>query len=268
MSVALASRSTRAISKSLIKTYRTAEDYRRYVAENAARQKTLAEFYRKYRRYFGHSVLDLGCGGGVLAKVLEPTGRSYLGVDANPDMIKEARRAAKAMHSTGRFLLADIRRARIAGTFDTVTLLGNSLAHLSLSDLNDLLSRRSGNVHRGSTFLMDYRDLIAMFWRGSWTQTKVQTFVRGRVVHRATALDLKDGRLRMRARPTSGKWTLDWAHAIWSPFIMETLMRFHGWRLIRRSSETQDRGAKAVAEHYVEVYRFDPGGAALRVQTD
>lgn len=240
----------------LVKMYRTAEDYHRYTWENAKRRRSLQALVRKYRRYIGRRVLDLGCGGGVLGRVLESTGRTYLGVDANPDMIREARRGAAARGSKERFLLGDITRLRLPGRFDTVTVLGNSLAHLSVAQMERLLRRLDANVHPGSTFIVDYRDLVAMFWQGTWTRVVVQTHVVGKVVHRARVLDTGEGRLRMRARPAQGRWVLDWTHAIWSPFILEGLMRAHGWRLADRSPVRAKGGAAKVPEHVFEVYRF------------
>ena len=188
--------------------------------------------------------------------VLARTGRSFVGVDAYPDMIRQAREAAKDSDFGQRFLSGDICRAKVSGRFDTVTLLGNTLAHLTLKEMDELLRVRKANVHRNTTFLMDYRDLIAMFWHGSWSSVKIQTHVVGKVVHRATKLDLERGILEMRARPSTRRWVLDWGHAIWSPFILEVLMQLHGWRLVHRSPRIAEKGAKAPLEHYVDIYRL------------
>ena len=237
----------------LVDIYRTADDYRRYTSENPERLRAMESFYSVYRRYIGRRVLDLCCGGGVLGRVLEQHRREYIGVDANPDMIREARKAAREARSKQRFVLGGVARVRITGQFDTVTLIGNSLAHFTVGELDQLLLRRRTNVHVGSTFIVDYRDLVGMFWSGTWTKVKVQTFVRGKVVHRATLLDLDHGRLAMRARPASRKWVLDWAHAIWSPFIVESLMRSHGWRLVNRMPR---RSGAAIPEQVYDVYRL------------
>jgi SAM-dependent methyltransferase len=245
------------VDRNLVQIYRTGDDYRRYTLENPDRRRAMDSFFATYRRYIGHRVLDLCCGGGVLGRVLEQHGRDYVGVDANPDMIRAARKAAKDAGSDQRFVLGDVARARIPGEFDTVTLLGNSLAHLNVDDLDEVLRRRRGNVHPGSTFFLDYRDLIGMFWQGTWSRKKTQSVV-GKVVHRTTSLDLERGRLEMRARPSSRKWVLDWAHAIWSPFILESLMRSHGWRLVSRTPSRSKTAAARVPESYVEVYRLAP----------
>src|SRR5579864_693241 len=243
------------MNRDLVQIYRTADDYRRYTFEDAGRRHAMESFFDTYRRYIGHRVLDLCCGGGVLGRVLERHGREYLGVDANPDMIRAARKAAKDEGSDQRFILGDVARARVEGEFDTLILIGNSLAHFNVRELDDLLLRRRANVHPGTTLILDYRDLVGIFWQGTWSRAKTHNVV-GKVVHRTTSLDLETGRLVMRARPRSGKWVLDWTHAIWSPFIIESLMRGHGWRLVSRTAPRPKRGASTVPEFCFEVYRL------------
>lgn len=237
----------------LVDLYRTVDDYRRYTTDNPERRREMQSFYVAYRRYIGRRVLDLCCGGGVLGRVLQQHRREYVGVDANPDMIREARTAAREPGSTQRFVLGDVARVRITGRFDTVTLIGNSLAHFTVGELDELLRRRRANVRAGSTLILDYRDLVGMFWSGAWSKVKVQKLVGGKIVHRATLLDLEHGRLAMRARPASRKWVLGWTHAIWSPFIVESLMHGHGWRLVNRMPR---RSGAAIPEHVYDVYRL------------
>jgi SAM-dependent methyltransferase len=245
------------VNRHLVDIYRTGDDYRRYTWDDSGRRESLASFYDVYQRYLGKRVLDLCCGGGVLGRILEPTGRSYLGVDANPDMIREARKAAKAAGSKQRFVLGDVTGAHIPGQFDTITLIGNSLAHFNVQDLDELLRQRRGNVHSGSTFIVEYRDLVAMFWQGTWSRVKIQTHVRGKIVHRTRLLDLESGRLALRARPSSRRWVLDWAHAIWSPFILDMVMRSHGWRLLHRSPPRPRSPRAAIPESIMDVYRLE-----------
>lgn len=237
-----------------MRTYRTGDDYRRYTLDSADRRAGLKSLLDQHRRYIGRSVLDLGCGGGVLGALLAPTGREYLGVDANPDMLREARKTGL------RFLEADITRDRIPGRFDTIALLGNAMAHFTITDMDRLLGARRANARPGSTFVVDYRDLIAMFWQDSWTSVKVTTHVRGKITHRVRVVDLEKGTLELRARPSTRKWVLDWSHAIWSPFILETLMRHHGWLLLHRSGLRVPAGRSKIPEGYADVYRLEAAG--------
>jgi hypothetical protein len=81
--------------------------------------------------------------------------------------------------------------------------------------------------------------------------------VRGRITHRARLVNLEKGTLDLRARPSTRKWTLDWSHAIWSPFIVETVMRHHGWLLAHRTPPKPRAGASRIPEYYVDVYRLE-----------
>ncbi len=65
----------------------------------------------------GASVLDIGCGNGIIAHLLAKAGYRVLGVDVAPSAIEQARRS----YGTGpnpRFSVADITRGRIDETFD------------------------------------------------------------------------------------------------------------------------------------------------------
>lgn len=241
----------------LVRVYQTAEDYRRYVVGDPERTRALSAFYHRHRRYFGNRVLDLACGGGILGSVLEPTGRRYVGIDINPDMIREARNAAAARGSPQRFLLGDAVRARIPGRFDTLTLLGNSLGHLTASEMSELLRRRAINVRKGTTFLIDYRDVVNMFWNGRWSHGPyVETHKRGKVVHRTRRVDLERGTIFIRARSASGRWSVDLTHTIWSPFILEALMGARGWRLVRRLPGLRASRPHTEVDYWEDAYRF------------
>ena len=239
----------------LRRVYRTGDDFRRYSWQDEKRRHTLIALFRRYRRYFGPRVLDLGCGGGVLGLVVDGAGLSYVGVDGNPDMIREARTWARRRGSKARFLQGDLGTFRLAGQYDTITVLGNTMAHLTVDQFDRLLARLAHHVGPGCLLLIDYRDLVAMFWNGTWTHVKVQTFVRGRVTHRTRLVDLRSGRLEMSARSSSGRWRLRWSHAIWSPFILESMMRSRGWRLVQRVVSRSSGQGDQPPEAYLDVYR-------------
>lgn len=243
---------------SLVRYYRTAENWRRYTPEDAERSRALLELYRSHRRYFGERVLDLACGGGVLGAILEGTGRRYLGVDLNPDMILAARAAARERGGGSRFLRADIAGAGIPGRWDSLTLLGNALCHLSTHQMGTLLRHRRVNVHPGTTFLVDYRDVVGMFWSGHWDRRPHVQWRpgRGKITSRTTSVDFEEGVIRITARPSWGTWKTEVTHALWSPFILEPLMRAHGWRRIRREMGTSPPEGEPDPDRWFEVYRY------------
>lgn len=244
------------MDRQLARFYRTAESYLRYVPSDLERRKELLSLYRRFRRFFGAKVLDLACGGGVLGWVLEPTGKTYVGIDVNPDMLREARRAARDRGSHQRFLQGDITTARIPGRFDTLTLLGNALGHLRVAEMEELLSRRTANIHVGSSFLIDYRDVVAMFWDRAWKRVYTQTHKRGKVVCRTRRVDFRKGSIYIDARPARGSWVVNYTQAIWSPFILEPLMKSHGWSLEFRSLGRPYVVGTRDPFSWVEVYRY------------
>lgn len=245
------------MDRSLVRYYRTAENYRRYLVSDPNRYAELTRFFHAHRRYVGRSVLDLGCGGGVLESIVAPSGRRYVGVDVHPDMLRAARAAARARGSTARFLRGDITRLRVRGRFDTLALLGNALGHLSVGEMVELLRLRAANVHAGSTFLLDYRDVVGMFWRGSWTRGPfVQRHKRGTIVSRTRSVDLEEGRIHIRARPASGRWSVEFTQSIWSAYVLEALMRAHGWKLVHRTPGRSVPDGRPEPDRWEEVYRF------------
>ncbi|MDE1836896.1 MAG: methyltransferase domain-containing protein [Euryarchaeota archaeon] len=220
----------------LVKYYRTAENWRRYTPADEDRTNALSAFVEANRASFGKRVLDLACGGGVLAVVLDPTGRAYVGVDLNPDMIRAARSSARARNSRSAFVLGDITKVPVNGRFDTVTLLGNALCHVNTRGMLELLEHLASHVHRGSRFLVDYRDAIGMFWRGHWTRRPyVQRRPgRGTITSRTTDVDFEAGVIRITATPSRGGWSTKLDHAMWSPFVLEPLMAAQSWELVKR----------------------------------
>ena len=244
------------MDRQLVRFYRTAENYLRYAPGHEGRTRELSRFYQRYRRYFGRSVLDLACGDGILGRVLERTRRTYVGVDANPDMLREARKSLSTRQSGQRFFKGDISTVRIGGRFDTVTLLGNALGHLNVEEMDELLHHRRSNVHPGSTFLLEYRDVVEMLWKRVWTPVYVQTHKRGKVISRTRFVDFSKGRIHIQAKPARGNWTVEYTQALWSPFILDQVMKSGGWTAVSPSTNRVSSVGGADAFSRVGVYRY------------
>lgn len=252
-------RPMRSRRRSLVRYYRTADRYHRYTTQAPDRTRDLARLVRRLRRYLGHDVLDLGCGGGVLGYLLEGSGRRYVGVDTNPDMIRAARASAASRGSTQRFVLADASRARLRGRFDTFAVLGNTLGHWNPREFSDLLRARARNAAPGACFLIEYRDVVGLFWRRNWSGRLVQVHKAGRIVHRTVRVDFETGEVWIRARPSRGAWSATFTQAVWSPFILETLMASHGWRRVARWPERPPGKGRVGTDLWVDVYRKGSG---------
>lgn len=68
-------------------------------------------------------VLDAGCGTGRIAARLSELGYDVVGVDVDPTMLAEAKRAAPTLD----WRLADLSRLELDETFDVVVLAGNTI---------------------------------------------------------------------------------------------------------------------------------------------
>jgi len=216
--------------------YRQHDDFRRYLHTSEKRAKELSDLYRSNRRFFGKRVLDLACGGGILGFLVETKGHEYVGIDANPDVVKSAIGHARRAKSSNRFLLGDIRSAKISGVFDTITLLGNALTHFNIEDFVATISNLSKNVRIGSYLIVDYRDVVSMLFQRRWKRRF--TGKRGGHLPGITTAtrDINPllGELLMESMK-QGRRKLKFRFGVWSPFIVEALMRLMGWRLVRRS---------------------------------
>ncbi|MCI4353304.1 MAG: class I SAM-dependent methyltransferase [Thermoplasmata archaeon] len=201
-------------------------------------------------RALGRRVLDLGCGGGVLGFVLERRGRRYVGVDLNPDMIREARRTAEQLRSRCAFVLSDLTRVALPGRFDTLTLIG-PMCHLTAFDVARFLRKVRRNVHRGTTLIVDYEDGIRRMAEGKRkTRGKEVQKVRGRFLSIARrGVDTEAGLFPYSVHFRGSGQPLHAAEAIWSPFVLEALMAAEDWELVRRVPPGRHLGFR-------DIYRF------------
>jgi SAM-dependent methyltransferase len=207
---------------------------RKYLTTDKARIMEFSRLYALDKRYFGQKVLDIACGGGVLGFVLEQAGHNYTGVDVNPDMISLARAHARKLGSGNRFILADATRMRLEGTFDTVCLLGNAMCHFCTHDFARILQNTAPHVERGAHFIVDYRDLVDLMFKKQWnSNSRLVQKDQGRM-SATTGCDTKTGFVLVNTTDLHGKDQVKFAHAIWSPFIVEPIMNDHGWTLVKR----------------------------------
>lgn len=74
-----------------------------------------------------HSILEVGCGSGMLARLFLENGYKYTGVDLSNEMLNIARDEVK-VHS---FIQADMRNLSFNQKFDSVLITGRSIAYVT-----------------------------------------------------------------------------------------------------------------------------------------
>ena len=112
------------------------------------------------------SVLDLGCGTGLLTVALAE-GRPVTGVDPAAAMLDVARRRPGGDRVT--WLEADARALRLDRRFDLVLLTGHAFqVFLSADDRQAVLRTIARHLEPGGRFIFDTRNPATVGWR-DWT---------------------------------------------------------------------------------------------------
>lgn len=82
-------------------------------------------------RFAGARVVDLGCGGGLLALPLAERGARVVGVDLSAGSLAAARAEARRRGVSGAFVRADLRRVPLCSGSADLVLLSDVLEHVS-----------------------------------------------------------------------------------------------------------------------------------------
>jgi SAM-dependent methyltransferase len=228
--------------------YRKSDHFGRYQMTNKDRVKRIKKIYLSNKKYFGKKVLDIACGGGVLGFVIESKGHAYTGIDINPDMISSAKKYAKEIRSQNKFLLGDATKKKINGKFDTITMLGNALCHINTHDFLIMLKNVSANTHKGTYFIIDYRDIVDLLFKKQWKDRWIEKKVGKIIVSLTTGADTEFGEIYKKAFEKNGKNKINFSHTIWSPFIIEPIMKSFGWKLLKRKRIKEWQG-------WIDIYK-------------
>lgn len=222
--------------------YRKHEDFHRYLIENEKRVEEIGELCEQIDAHIGERVLDIACGGGILGFLLEPEGHDYTGIDINPDAIEGAEKYAEETGSDNRFILGDAMEADLEGEYDTLFFIGNSPAHLTASEYIDMLDNLDGNVREGTTFITDYRDVVELLFEGEWMDELTQEVWGREVEIETTGCDTEEGKIYQEAEKEGEDERIESYETIWSPFIMEALMKARDWELVERGKAEEWQG--------------------------
>jgi SAM-dependent methyltransferase len=111
-------------------------------------------------------ILDLCCGRGRHAIPLAKLGYNVVGVDCDPDLIREAQQHAADNGVADRctFVVADVREvATLRGSFDAVIVLWQSFGFFDEAENAQLLSDLAGKLTTGGRIVLDLYNLD--WWR-------------------------------------------------------------------------------------------------------
>ena len=111
----------------------------------------LLEYLRR-QDFRPRSAMDLGCGTGVLCRILRKAGMEASGMDYSPGMIEIAREASPDIP----YRVADMVTFRPENQYDLVTCTGDALNHIgSLSDVAQIFRNVWDYTSPGGYFIFD-----------------------------------------------------------------------------------------------------------------
>ncbi len=213
--------------KDLEKFYRKLDNFDLYkLGSHASLHRTIEfiDILSRYRNLFGNEALDIGCGGGVSTFALEKLGLNVIGIDPQEEMIKVARETAKKIGSKAEFLLGDIFSVSIDKRLDSLFMLGNVLAHISVSEFRNMVREFEKLLRSNGVLVIHYADTIADILNG-------ELFIKSPGTARNDvefSYDIEDGSINITIIERKIRDDLYEADRfrihIWAPWILETVM--------------------------------------------
>jgi ubiquinone/menaquinone biosynthesis C-methylase UbiE len=107
------------------------------------------------------TVLDLTCGTGSQVFYLAKQDYEIIGADFSPDLIKIARKRARAEKVNVKFIDGDMRNLQV-GTFDAVITIFNAVGHLTKTGFEKAMRNIYKNLKPGGVYIFDILNLEAM----------------------------------------------------------------------------------------------------------
>lgn len=155
-----------------------------------------SDFYRSLAETTGaRSVVDLGCGTGMLTVRFALPGRSVVGVDPSPTMIEFARQRRGARGVT--WIIGDSRSVP-AGPFDLAVMTGNVAQHIPDGDWQRTLDDLHRVLRAGGTAAFESRNPMAAAWRAlSSPERTVRTTAEGPLEEWSEAHEIAPGVVRL-----------------------------------------------------------------------
>lgn len=232
------------------KAYRAVKETEDYQMNNKTRVKQIEMLYKNNKSYFGRTVLDVGCGGGILGFLIEKHVASYTGIDVNPDQVKAAREYAKKVGSKCKFILGDAEKIEVPEKYDTITIIGNGLPNISTEKLCGILDNLQHNV-KEAIVIIEYVDMVSAIFHG----VSMPSDTKGLSV-KEIGFDGVKGNIIRRVSTASGAG-MEFGYHIWSPYILQFLLNTKRIRLLKRGSGYFEYKGWHVPS-LLEVYRWQP----------
>jgi SAM-dependent methyltransferase len=141
------------------------------------------------------SIIDLGCGTGLLTRSLATPGRTVIGVDPSRTMLDYARRQPGSQSVM--WIDGDASVLAHDGTADLAICTGNAIMHVSPEELPSTLTSLAGALRSGGTLSFEARNPGFREWE-RWTPEVtlgVRDTAMGLIREWLQVTDVRDGRV-------------------------------------------------------------------------
>jgi SAM-dependent methyltransferase len=145
------------------------------------------------------SIIDLGCGTGLLTRSLARAGRTVIGVDPSRTMLDYARRQPGSESVT--WIHGDASVLPRDGTVDLAICTGNAIMHVSPQELSPTLRSLAAALRSGATLSFESRNSAYRAWQ-RWTREATYTerdTPAGHLREWLDVTDVRDGRVALDA---------------------------------------------------------------------
>jgi SAM-dependent methyltransferase len=153
------------VTRSIEDPYRDRELVRLYDLDNPGGPDH-AYYRRLADTMAARSIIDLGCGTGLLTRSLARPGRTVIGVDPSPTMLDYARRQPGSESVT--WLEGDASALAPDGSSDLAVCTGNAIMHIGPEALPATLISLAAALRPGGTVSFESRNPACRAWEG-WT---------------------------------------------------------------------------------------------------
>ena len=130
------------------------------------------DHYRRRCNELGaRSIIDLGCGTGILTVTLAGPDRTVVGIDPDQGMLDVA--IGRSRSERAHWVLGDSRDIEASST-DLVLMTGNVAQHIDPDDWPRTLADIAGGLRSGGTLTFETRNPLVEAWR-TWTPERTRS---------------------------------------------------------------------------------------------
>lgn len=188
--------------------------------------------------------IDLGTGCGLFPFLLEKKGYSVDGIDFNKKYLQVAKKYKEKVKSNCNFFQGDLKKIKLNIKYDYGLLLGNTLPHFDMDELDNIIKNSKKYLRCGAYFIFDYNDWVKLFLNKY--PIKFLEKKDPEIISYHKKFSGEEGAIYREFNTPKKKFTLKLT--VWSPFILDYLMKQNGFKKIKHINTRNNK--------YLSIYKL------------